>query len=151
MLLDFAKKELDLLGMTEDNTDIMDSSMREHILKMVEVFADEGHSGFSASFAINCLEKILKFQPISPLTGDDSEWTKIEFGPEMEYQNKRCPRIFKTEDGVAYDAEGIIFWELVPDEEGKMQKSYFTNKNSRVNITFPYVPEHRYLERTSCQ
>ena len=49
-----AKHELDIIGLKEDS-DEMDRAMRNHILKMVEVFSDEGHSGFSASYALAIL------------------------------------------------------------------------------------------------
>ena len=87
-LIDFAKKELDIVGMKEDDSEISNRAMREHILKMIEVFSDEGHSGFSANYAVVILQKLLKFEPLSPLTGEDSEWTLIS-EKENLYQNKR--------------------------------------------------------------
>jgi hypothetical protein len=36
--------------------------INEHLIKMVELFADEGHSGFSAGYAINALTKLLQFE-----------------------------------------------------------------------------------------
>ena len=107
----------------------MQRDMGEHVLDMVAMFGIEGHSGFSASYAINYITAALRFQPFSPLTGDDSEWTEVADGV---YQNKRCSRIFKDADGNAYDIDGKVF----EDEFG-----CFTSKNSRVYITFPYVPK----------
>jgi len=56
-LLDHAERELDLMGMEDDND--MNGMMRRHILHMVKEFSSEGHSGFSASYAIQVLEKLL--------------------------------------------------------------------------------------------
>ena len=148
-LLDFAKRELDLVGMTEDNPDEMNQMMRKHILHMVEEFSDEGHSGFSAAYAINILEKLLRFEPLTPLTGSDEEWNRLDYSPDdMKSQNKRCSHVFKGVDGRAYDSEGIIFYDWVKDEEtGQLRKSHFTGSGSRVYIEFPYVPTREYRER----
>jgi len=143
-LLDFAKSELTHIGMGEDANDEMDIAMRDHILKMVEIFAEEGHSGFSASLALSLLQKLLDFKPLSPLTGEDSEWLKCE----NVYQNKRCFSVFKDEEGNAYDIRGLVFytWEL--DDEGNAYKSYFTNQNSRTPVEFPYTPRTQYADAT---
>ena len=101
---------------------------------MVEVFAEEGHSGSSAGYAIGLLEKLLRFEPLQPLTGEDSEW--FDHGDGV-FQNTRCSHVFK-ENGEAYDIDGIIFRE--PDG------SCFTNFKSRVPVTFPYVPKREYVD-----
>lgn len=131
-LLEFAKRELDLIGMTEDDPDEYNSAMRRHILTMVQTFSQEGHSGFSAAYAVECLSKLLRYQALTPLTGEDDEWTRIDFGPDMAYQNNRCYRVFKREDGTAYDSEGMVF----VDTDG----TRYTNASSRVDIEFPYTP-----------
>ena len=71
-LLSYAENELNRIGMTEDSPDEMNRMMRKHILHMMQEFANEGHSGFSASYAISILTKLMDFKPLSPLTGD--EW-----------------------------------------------------------------------------
>ena len=150
-LYDFAERELAILGL--DDGDPMNEAMRKHILHMVSEFTKEGHSGFSASYALGILEKILKFEPVTPLTGEDWEW--VEISKEMSgsnngtlYQNARCGRVFKDDDG-AYDIDGKVFWEWYTDEEsGERFKSYFTNRESRTPVTFPYTPETVYEERT---
>lgn len=149
-LLNFAKNELDLLGMTEDSKDEMNVAMREHILRMVEAFADEGHSGSSASYAIGILEKILKFEPVTPLTGADEEWVDLSYDGHMKYQNKRCPHVFKDSEGNAYDSDAVVFWEWATDSEtGEKFKMHFTSSESRKYITFPYTPTREYRFRES--
>jgi hypothetical protein len=142
-LVDYAASELDRIGMTEK--DEYNGMMRKHLLHMVKEFADEGHSGFSASYAIQCLKKLLNFKPLSPLTGEDNEWTDI--GGNL-FQNKRCSSIFKDATGDAYDIDGRVFWEWYTDKEtGEKYKSYYTCYESRVPVTFPYiVPEERIEE-----
>ena len=135
-LIDFAKSELDLVGMTENSTEESNVAMRQHLLKMIEVFSNEGHSGFSANYAVAILQKLLRFEPLSPLTGRDSEWNLIS-DKEKLYQNKRCSHVFK-ENGKAYDINGKVFVQ----ENG----SAYTSADSRVDVTFPYVPKTEYVK-----
>lgn len=147
-IINYAKKELDIVGMTEDSPDEMNRAMRKHILHMVDEFAKEGHSGSSASYALSILEKVLNWKPLSPLTGEDSEWMDVSSynfdSGYTAFQNIRCPEIFKNvyPDGreEAYTINGIVFWEwFSPDGETEASKCYFTNSDSKVIIEFPYT------------
>jgi hypothetical protein len=70
------------------------------------------------------------FKPLTPLTGEDDEWNEVRTGV---FQNKIYSAVFKDgKDGQAYNVEGKIF----SDDEGK---TWFTNRNSRVYIDFPYI------------
>lgn len=133
----FAIDELKRIGMY-DSDDEMNNKMSEHILKMVKVFEEEGHSGFSAAYAVSILEKLLRFEPLSPLTGEDDEWNEIteEMGSKL-YQNNRCSRVFKDENG-AYDIDGKVFVE--PNGVG------YVSKDSRVYVEFPYTPKTEYVQ-----
>jgi len=72
--------------------DEMQELICKHVMKLLDVFADEGHSGSSAPYAINLFQKLASFEPVVPLTGEDWEW--VEVGDGM-YQNKRCSHVFK--------------------------------------------------------
>jgi hypothetical protein len=160
-LLLHAKDELNRIGMTEDSSDEMNVAMRKHILHMMNEFAEEGHSGFSAPYAISILTKLMDFKPLSPLTGEDDEWNNLveNYEPVPHWQNKRKSSVFKNADGTCYDIDGKVFWEwCMPYEEGeKPYKSYYTNRDSRVPVTFPYtVPdkpiyEYRHSDATPQQ
>lgn len=150
-LMSHTIEELNRLGMTEDATDEYNKSMRNHIIHMMQEFCNEGHSGFSAGYAVSILSKLMKYEPVTPLTGADDEWVDVaSFGTKDLYQNKRYSKIFKEgKDGKAYNIEGKVFWEwatrpLEEDEEGypgiKKYKSYYTSGDSRVYVTFPYTP-----------
>ena len=147
-ILDHAKNELDRIGMTEDSPDEMNVMMRKHILHMMNEFAEEGHSGFSASYAISILTKLMDFKPLSPLTGEDNEWGNVrEYGESPSWQNKRRSSVFKNADGTCYDIDGKVFWEWYKDKEGNPFKSYYTSIDSRVPVTFPYtVPDKPIYE-----
>ncbi len=145
-IIEWAKRELDYAGFKEDSEDEMNAWMRKDILQLLEVFAEQGHSGFSASYAINLFQTLASWKPLTPLTGDDSEW--MEVGPDV-WQNKRASNVFKGEDGRAYWMDGIVFWEWHVDlDTDERFKSYFTCSDSRVYIdsfpwTMPEKPEYR--------
>lgn len=144
-MLDYAERELDLIGLTADSEDEMNRMMRKHILHMVNEFAEEGHSGFSADYALNILKSLLAFKPLAPLTGADDEWNEVGDGL---WQNRRAFDVFKDENG-AYWSDGIVFWEWYTDKQtGEKFKTYFTSKESRAPIqSFPWImpekPEYR--------
>jgi hypothetical protein len=139
-------------------SDEMQEAICKHVLKLLDVFADEGHSGSSAPYAVNVFKKLAMFEPLVPLTGEDWEWTETSEGV---FQNKRCSHVFKQADrfdGQAYDIDGIVFYEwherdLDPDEPGypgkTRFKSHYTSSESRVPVTFPYTPIKNYVERPS--
>lgn len=133
-----AESELEAIGLTENSTDEMNQSMRKHILHMVSEFAAEGHSGFSASYAAGILNKLFKFEPLAPLSGDDSEWNDVgaENGGDPLFQNRRCSHVFKNALG-AWDIDGKVFVEA--------NGNAYTNSNSRTPITFPYTPKTEYI------
>jgi hypothetical protein len=125
--------------------DEMQEAICKHVLKLLNVFDGEGHSGSSAPYVINLFRKLAAFEPVAPITGEDWEWNEASTGV---YQNKRCSHVFKRADrfnGQAYDINGKIFWEWYKDEDGKPFKSYYTGSGSFVPITFPYVPKREYV------
>lgn len=133
----FAERELARL-MGDPDGDDMQTEMNRHILRMVRTFAREGHSGFSASYAVSILQKLLSYEPLGPLTGDVSEWTDVgEMSGEPMWQNNRCSHVFKGADGRAYDINGRVFVE--PDG------CSYTGRGSRVFVTFPYTPQTEYV------
>jgi hypothetical protein len=128
--------------------DEMQEAICKHVLKLLKLFSKEGHSGSSAPYAINLFSTLAKFEPIVPLTGEDWEWNDVsEYGGregDPLYQNKRCSRVFKDSKG-AYDIDGIVWYDWSIDEKtGERYKSYFTNRDSRVLVTFPYTPKTEY-------
>ena len=144
-----AKDEFRAAGWTDENgkfNDEIQELICNHVLKLLDVFHDEGHSGSSAPYAINLFKKLASFEPIVPLTGEDWEWVNVaEQNGGPLWQNKRCSHVFKDNDG-AYDINGIVFYDWYVNEEGDKQKSYFTSRESRVPVTFPYTPTTEYRE-----
>ena len=145
-MLSWAREELIRSGHNPDDPEEgPDKWLADGVLRLLEVFCEEGHSGSSAPFAVNTFVRLAKWKPLSPLTGEDDEWNEIGDGV---FQNRRFSAVFK-ENGQSYWLDGIVFWEWVEDEELGRFKSYFTNRDSRVDITFPFTvpdePEYRQV------
>lgn len=147
-----AWQEFRAAGWVDENNkfdDEMQEAICTNVLKMLEIFADEGHTGSSAPYAINLFQKIASFKPLTPLTGEDWEWHDVseysgrDNGPV--FQNKRCGNVFKDNNG-AYDINGIVWYDWYTNETGEKYKSHFTNYKSRVPVTFPYTPKTEYKE-----
>lgn len=145
-LIEHAKREFKAIGYDDINLcdDCPDKWIQECVLELIEVFAKQGHSGSSAPFCIDYFKKLASFEPLCPLKGTDDEWMEYTDG---EYQNNRCSHVFKDKTGRAYDIDGIIWYDWYTDKEtGEKHKSYFTNRESCVDIEFPYTPKSEYKE-----
>ena len=107
-------------------SDEMQDWIEECVLDVLDLIANQGHSGFSHGYFLSLLIPLLKGKPITPLTGKEWEWDN-EYGL---IQNKRCFSVFKDPDGSAYSTEGYAF----SDNGGK---TYRTRRESRKTITIP--------------
>lgn len=96
-LVEHARNELALIG--------EDEWMTEGIVRVVEAFASMGHSGTSAAWCINVLEKLLRFQTLSPLTSDPKEWLRHDkdiTGDVSTWQSLRNPAVFSKDGGQSW-------------------------------------------------
>ncbi|MEU9218910.1 hypothetical protein AB0D47_20440 [Streptomyces sp. NPDC048376] len=95
-LVDHARRELALIG--------EDDWLTDGLCKVVAAFAEMGHSGFSAAHSTAVLEKLLRYQPLSPLTDDPAEWIDRaqEMGGEPFWQNRRDSRAMSRDGGKTY-------------------------------------------------
>ena len=124
----------------EFGEDAVDNDTQAHVYQdlkqLLDTFSSQDHSGFSASYTISLFKKLASFQSISPLTGNESEWTDLGEGRK---QNNRCHHVFMSADGSAYDIDGKIF----RDQDGIT----YTSKDSRVPVEFPYTPKSEIVDR----
>lgn len=65
-LVAHARRELRIVG---EDQDVIDG-----VCRVVQAFADMGHSGGSAHFTALYLDKLLRYQPLSDLTDEPTEW-----------------------------------------------------------------------------
>ena len=154
-LHEHALTEFKAAGWLKDSgeyTDEMQGLICAHVLKLIDIFAEEGHSGSTAPYAINMFKKLAMFKPLTPLSGADDEWVKHDYGTEPTYQNKRLSSVFKDVNGECYNIDGKVFWEWYKDDEGNISKIYYSGSGSSTPVTFPYTPpdepiyEYRYSD-----
>lgn len=154
-LKEHAERELDIAGIVESDDDPINAKgnswMRRHILSMVREFESAEHSHGSAQAAIEILSVLLTMRPLTPLNGTEDEWEDLGsmFADGLKYRNKRCSRVRKMSDGRVVDTEGKVFWEWVYNHNNEKYQSYYTNKDSWVDVTFPYLPSTEYIEKDS--
>ena len=145
--IEWAKKELDLLNKDKDG---MQALMNRNLLEILKVFDKQGHSGFSASYLRRALHRLLDWKPLTPLTGEDDEWSVCSsINGKITEQNIRCSAVFRYNrdnstahyiDGKVYSDNGGITW--------------FTKGGgcSSIPVTFPFTvpsePEKVYIEYT---
>jgi hypothetical protein len=129
----------------------MQEAINKDILEIVKIFCTQGHSGFSASYALNRIKRLLDWKPITALTGEESEWGEV---PEWDsgsktQQNKRCSAVFRDnyDNSTANYIDGRVF----SDNGGH---SWFFRggrggNGSSIPVIFPFVvpekSEHIYL------
>lgn len=142
-LFEHAKRELDqiLSGCKDSESIKMQKLINNDILGIVERFGNQGHSGFSASYVINLLTRLLSYKPLSTLTGEDDEWGEARnFGGKTVQQNIRCSAVFREnfDNSTAYSVDAVA-WS---DNGGITWFTRGGHNDPREHIVFPYaVPD----------
>lgn len=129
-----AKREFAAAGYTSED-DGPNKWIQENVLTLLAVLGTQGHSGGSIGYCLNMFKTLGSFEPLAPLTGADDEWNEVTDGV---FQNNRCSHVFKSDEDGCYDINGRIFRE--PDG------ACYTNRDSRVPVTFPYWPKREYVD-----
>lgn len=128
--------EEELARLVKDDNDGTQKEINKDILQIVETFSEQGHSGLSAAYTLGIIKRLLDWKPVTALTGEEDEWCPVESwdNGENSQQNKRCPAVFRKnfDNTTAFYLYGKVF----SDDEGK---TWFTSRESRVPVKFPYV------------
>lgn len=94
-----AKKELELAGLNDEDSDY-GGMLADAVQELIDVFAEQGHSGFSAMMCIELFTKLAKQENLTPLTSDPDEWNDVsEMSGQPFWQNKRNSSNFSTDGG----------------------------------------------------
>ena len=147
-LISFAKEELERIDYNpnpDPNSEDIDDYAVTCILELLETFAKQDHSSFSANYILNIFNKLVKFKPLSPLTGEDDEWIEVYNDEnEIAYQNKRCSSVFKTIDTKTKEEKcSINDHYIFVDKNGASFTGY---KSYLVIDKFPFsIPDKIYI------
>lgn len=151
-----AKRELEILEKTIPDAII--TPFKKEILALCEAFGKSGQSGGSAPFTARAIsqavEKLMMFETLAPLTGEDDEWTDVSDINEgetdiMKYQNNRDSRVFKQEDGRAYFIDAIVFdGDIGGRFTGNGVSMHNDEKIGSVQYikSFPFKPKTFYID-----
>lgn len=108
-LVRYAREELELAGLFDGDGDY-GGMIGDHVMRIVETFAAGGHSGMSASITISVLEKVLRYEPLTPLTYAEDEWIdQSDMSGTPMWQNRRKHDVFSEDHGVTwYCLDGTV-------------------------------------------
>ena len=104
-LTEHAKRELQLAGMFDDDSDYGGDIGRD-VMDLIEVFSKQGHSGGSAQLTLAIFEKVANYQNLTELSPDQNEWNDVSeisgYAPNTMWQSKRRPDAFSKDHGITY-------------------------------------------------
>jgi len=135
------------MGLEGDNKLIIDDFVGG-IEELIQVFVEQGHSGGSAPIVIkaltNTIEKTLRQQPLSALTGADEEWGEpVNMKGKDLYQNLRDSAVLKVgKDGDPYYLNAIV-WR--GEEEWEVFTGVVDGITSRQDLRLPTQPKTYYV------
>ena len=149
-----AKRELEILEKT--TPDAIVTPFKNEILALCEAFGKSGQSGGSAPFTASAIsqavKKLMMFETLAPLTGEDSEWVDMsEYNDgESMFQNNRDSRVFKNgKDGQAYFIEAIVFDGDIGGRftgNGSVTHNGENIGSSQYIKEFPFIPKTFYVD-----
>lgn len=105
-LVEYAEKELGRAGLFSKDSDY--GGMIGHaVMDIITIFSKQGHSGSSASMVTQLLEKLMRYEPLTPLTYEPDEWWDVsEQSGTPLWQNKRDFKIFSIDGGKTHYSVG---------------------------------------------
>jgi len=157
-LIEHSKLELQMAGLFDVDSDY-DGAIGQSVMELIEVLAEQGHSGMSAPYVVDIFSKLASFKPLLPITGKDEEWGDVrDLGDGNSwYQNKRCSALFKDgKDGKPYYIDAIIkrdqngiCWSgmawLSEEDYKSGDRTKMVGKKAYVK-SFPFVPKTFYID-----
>ena len=139
-----AIREFRAAGWIDDSgefNDEMQEMICNHVLKLLEVFDGEGHSGSSAPYAVNMFKKLALFEPLTPINGSEDEWSD-------DNQNIRESALFRDDNG-AYYLDAIVFRGQNGScftGNGVSLKDGRTISSRQYIRQFPFIPKTFYVD-----
>lgn len=97
-LVDHATRELQAAGLFDEDSDY-NGMLGEAVLELIETFANQGHSGFSAMMTIQLFDLLANYKPLSDLTDNPHEWMEVVDGL---WQSRRNSEAFSNDGGKTY-------------------------------------------------
>lgn len=90
-LIQHARRELEIVG--------EDADVIEWYLDVVTAFSAFGHSGYSAEYTLRVLERLLRYQHLTPIDSNPEYWREAADGV---WQSTRNPEYFSNDGGQTF-------------------------------------------------
>jgi hypothetical protein len=109
-LIAHAKRELRYAELDQKDADY-GGMLGTATLALVRLFAKQRHSGTSGQITLALFNKLVNFQPLTPITDDPKEWrdvgkemlsTEDRMSGKQIWQNIRAPHCFSNDSGKTY-------------------------------------------------
>lgn len=150
----YAENEFEILK--KSNPDALIIEFEKEILDICDAFSESGQSGgsapYTASAISSAIKKLLLFEPLTKITGDDSEWllSPLSDPNEPTYQNSRCFGLFKDSDGKPTYSSAIV-WKGAGAYDTFTGHVYiddikFQRISSSQYAKFPFTPKTFYID-----
>lgn len=151
----FAEKEFEILKKIskEKGEEFLVQEFEKEILAVCKKFSESGQSGGSAPYTASAIAESIKrlslFKPLTPLTGNDSEWEDVSSlwcTSKKVFQNKRLLSVFKDKEG-AYFIDAIVF----QDENGNCFTGSALLRDKKIGSSqfikeFPFIYKTFYVD-----
>lgn len=98
-LVSHARRELKAAGLWEEDADY-GGMLADAVLDLIRVFADQGHSGFSAMRTLELFKTLAQFKTLTALTDNPEEWLEVD-GKGL-LQSRRQSSCFSDDGGRSY-------------------------------------------------
>lgn len=110
-LINHADRELKRAGIHGATDPYGNSMVYDAVMELVEKFADQGHSGMSASVVLSLFSKVADFKTLTPITADRDEWTVTSLtSTPLMYQNIRDSSCFTADFKTYYKVDDKMTW-----------------------------------------
>lgn len=96
-LVEYAREEVRRAGLLDVDSDY-DGMLGTAVMELVEKFAEQGHSGYSAAATLSIFARVAAFKPLTPIGSDPDEWMEVS-SSEPVWQNRRRSSTFSRDGG----------------------------------------------------
>lgn len=122
----------------------------ESARQLIHLLYEQNHSGASAHLTKHIFNKLVDYEPLSPVTDDEDQWMEDSYidtdSEYREFQHIRFIGLFKRvyKDGhVEYNDIDRVTCSLKLSEEPCWHSGFVTHRlNELVPIKFPYSAQH---------
>ncbi len=143
-LVKHAEKELKLAGLMDKDSDY-NGELGKSVLKLVKEFSKQGHSGMSAAMTVDILQRLLRYETLTPLKNPIETGEYIDVSsysdekPGTMLQSTRNFSVFSNDGGKRwYDIDAklkwyhvalkIVFFKMAHVFLGKKQRMWWSSR-----------------------